>query len=338
MGSPYLLKIDAYAHISPPKYTDVLRKEYPGFYNQILGTCSPLFDMSERFRIMDKYPDIVQVLTVGPVPPLEAFANSVKSVDLAKQANDEMAELVTKYRDRFVAAIALLPMNNIDAAMKEADRAIKNLGFKGIYVHSNINGKPLDSPEFLPLYEKMSQFNLPIYIHPWRGDDIAEYSTEKTSKYMIASVFGWPYETTAAMTRLVFSGILEKYPNLKVVTHHCGGMVPYYEQRILQHYGRRERTGTAPFLKELPKSPLEYYKMFYADTAIHGNTPALMLAYHFFGADHIVLGADMPLGDHYFGFRSYRQTINAIEAMDITDAEKKKIFTDNALHLLRLPV
>jgi len=338
MGSPYLLKIDAYAHISPPRYTDVLRKEHPGFYNQILGTCSPLFDMSERFRIMDKYPDVVQVLTVGPVPPLEAFANSDKSVDLARQANDEMAELVTKYRDRFVAAIALLPMNNIDAAVKEADRAIKDLGFRGIYVHSNINGKPLDSPEFLPLYEKMSQYNLPLYIHPWRGDDIAEYPTEKTSKYMIASVFGWPYETTAAMTRLVFSGILEKYPNLKVVTHHCGGMVPYYEQRILQHYGQRERTGTAPFLKELPKSALEYYRMFYADTAIHGNTPALMLAYHFFGADHIVLGADMPLGDHYFGFRSYRQTINAIEAMDITDAEKKKIFADNALNLLRLPV
>ncbi len=338
MGSSYLLKIDAYAHISPPRYTDILRNEYPGFYNQILGTCSPLFDMSERFRIMDKYPDVVQVLTVGPVPPLEAFANSEKSVDLARQANDEMAELVAKYRDRFVAAIALLPMNNIDAAIKETDRAIKDLGFKGIYVHSNINGKPLDSPEFLPLYEKMSQYNLPVYIHPWRGDDIAEYPTEKTSQYMIASVFGWPYETTAAMTRLVFGGILEKYPNLKVVTHHGGGMVPYYEQRILQHYGRRERIGTAPFLKELPKSPIEYYKMFYADTAIHGNTPALMLAYHFFGADHIVLGADMPLGDHYFGLRSYRQTINAIEAMDITDAEKKKIFTDNALQLLRLPV
>jgi len=338
MESPYLLKVDAYAHISPPKYTDVLRKEYPGFYNQILGACSPLYDMSERFRIMDKYPDVVQVLTVGPVPPLEAFADSEKSVGLAKQANDEMAELVTKYRDRFVAAIALLPMNNIDAAVKEADRAIKDLGFRGIYVHSNINGRPLDSPEFLPLYEKMSQYNLPIYIHPWRGDDIAEYPNEKTSKYMIASVFGWPYETTAAMTRLVFSGILEKYPNLKVVTHHCGGMVPYYEQRILQHYGQRERTGTASFLKGLPKSAIEYYKMFYADTAIHGNTPALMLAYHFFGADHIVLGADMPLGDYYFGFRSYRQTINAIEAMDITDAEKRKIFADNALHLLRLPV
>src|SRR5208337_1646790 len=91
MQKPYPLKVDAYAHISPPKYTDVLRKKFSGFYNQILGKCAPLFDMEERFRIMDKYPDVVQVLTVGPVPPLEAFADSPKSIDLAKLANDEMA-------------------------------------------------------------------------------------------------------------------------------------------------------------------------------------------------------------------------------------------------------
>ena len=338
MESPYSLIIDAYAHISPPKYTDRLKREYPGFYNAILGNSPPLFDMEERFRIMDMYPGIAQVLTVGPVPPLEDFADREKSVDLARMANDEMAEMVLKYRDRFVAAIALLPMNNMDAALEETDRAIKDLGFRGIYVHSNINGKPLDSPEFLPLYEKMSRYNLPIYIHPWRGDNYAEYPTEERSKYMIASIFGWPYETTAAMTRLIFGGVLEKYPDLKVITHHCGGMVPYYEQRILQHYGQQDRNGRAPYIKALSRSPIEYYKMFYNDTAIHGNTPALMLAYRFWGADHIVFGADMPLGDHYHGFRSYRQTINAIEAMEITEDEKNMIFVDNALNLLRIIV
>jgi predicted TIM-barrel fold metal-dependent hydrolase len=94
----------------------------------------------------------------------------------------------------------------------------------------------------------------------------------------------------------------------------------------------------ADFLKDLTKTPVEYYKMFYNDTAIHGNTPALMLACGFFGADHMVFGADMPLGDHYFGFRSYRQTINAINAMTISEDEKQKIFVDNALKLLRIPI
>lgn len=339
MGNSYSLKIDAYSHISPPKYTEALRKNYPKFYNQLLGKVTPLFDMDERFRIMDMYQPLVQVLTVGPVPPLEAFADPEKAVELAKMANDEMAELVLKYQDRFVAAIALLPMNNIEAAMKEADRAINELGFRGIYLHSNINGKPLDSPEFRPFFEKMAKYDLPIYIHPWRGDDFADYKTEKTSKYMIASIFGWPYETTAAMTRLVFSGILEKYPNLKVITHHCGGMVPYYEQRILQHYGFQDRNyrKEAAYLHELTKAPLAYYKMFYNDTAIHGNTPALMLAYHFWGADHLLFGADMPLGDYDLGIRSYRQTINAIEAMGITDDEKRQIFADNTRSLLRIP-
>ncbi len=337
MEKPYPLKVDAYAHISPPKYTEVLRKDFPGFYNGILGGCRPLFDMDERFRIMDKYPDVVQVLTVGPVPSLESFADPTRSVDLARMANDEMAELVRTHRDRFVAAIALLPMNNPEAAVKEAERAISDLRFKGIYVHSNINGKPLDSEEFLPLYEMMNRYNLPVYIHPWRGDDFADYKTEEKSKYMIASIFGWPYETTVAMTRLIFSGILEKYPNLKVITHHCGGMVPYYAQRIHQHYGSQDRRG-GTFLKSLTKTPVEYYKMFYNDTAIHGNTAALMLAYDFWGADHIVFGVDMPLGDYYGGLRSYRQTINAITAMDITEAEKQQIFSGNALNLLRLSI
>ena len=337
MDNGYELVVDAYAHISPPNYTERLRKDHSGFYNQILRTCPPLFDMEQRFRIMDIYPNVVQVLTVGPVPSLEDFADPKQSTELARMANDEMAELLEKHRQRFVAAIALLPMNNFDAALKETDRAIMDLGFKGVYVHSNINGKPLDDPEFFPLFEKMAQYNLPIYIHPWRSDEYAEYPSEDMSKYMIASVFGWPYETTAAMSRIVFSGILEKFPNLKVVTHHCGGMVPYYAQRIVQHYGQAEKRG-ALHIRQLSKTPLDYYKMFYADTAIHGNTPALMLACDFFGADRILFGADMPLGDYYFGFRSYRETINAIKAMDIPEDQKQMILAGNASKLLRLSI
>ena len=337
MDNDYELVVDAYAHISPPNYTERLRKDHSGFYNQILGTCPPLFDMEQRFRIMDLYPNVVQVLTVGPVPSLEDFADPKQSAELARMANDEMAELLEKHRQRFVAAIALLPMNNFDAALKETDRAIMDLGFKGVYVHSNINGRPLDDPEFFPLFEKMAQYNLPIYIHPWRSDEHAEYPSEDMSKYMIASVFGWPYETTAAMSRIVFSGILEKFPNLKVVTHHCGGMVPYYAQRIVQHYGQAEKRGALD-IRKLSKTPLDYYKMFYADTAIHGNTPALMLACDFFGADRILFGADMPLGDYYFGFRSYRQTIKAIKAMDIPEEQKQMILAGNASKLLRLSI
>ena len=338
MTQSYSLKVDAYSHISPPRYTEFIRQKYPIMFNNMLGPCIPLYDLDKRFQIMDMFPGLVQVLTIGPVPSIEDFANEQQTVELSRMANDEMAELLVKYRDRFVTAIALLPMNNPEAALKEAERAITQLGFKGLYTHSNINGKPLDAPEFLPLWEMAARYNLPVYIHPWRSDKFVDYATEDISKYAIASTFGWPYETTVAMARFVFSGILEKYPNLKIVTHHAGGMIPYYQQRIYQHYGLGSMRDNGGYLRALSKAPLEYFKMFYADTAIHGNTSALMCAYELFGADHMVLGVDMPLGDYYFGLRSYRQTINAIEAMNISAEEKKKIFVDNALSLLRIPL
>jgi predicted TIM-barrel fold metal-dependent hydrolase len=328
------LKIDGYAHVSPARYTEVLRTEFPGFYNDILGPTPPLYDFEARFKVMDEFGPLKQVLTVGPVPPLEAFAGPDRSPALARLANDEMAELVAKYPEHFAAAIALLPMNNVEAALAEADRAINELGFKGIYVHSNINGKPLDAPEFLPFFEKMAALDLPVYIHPWRGTDYPEYPTEPESKYAISSTFGWPYETTAAMTRIVFSGLFDRFPALKIITHHAGGMVSFYEQRIVQHYGQTHFHRYREMAR--PKPVVDYFKMFYNDTAIHGNKPALMLAYSFWGADHLFFAADMPLGDPAFGRNSYTKTIGAIEAMEISEDEKQKIFAGNIARLLKL--
>jgi len=337
MKQLYSLKIDAYSHIVPPNYKEALYKVAPEDCTKKVLHVPPLYDLEYRFRIMDRYEGVVQVLTLA-WPPVEEIADSKKAVDLAKLANDEMAELVLKYPDRFVAAVACLPMNNIDAALKEVDRAINDLRFRGVLVYTPINDKPLDLPEFMPLYEKMSQYNLPIFIHPMRPADYPDYRTEDVSVHGIFNTFGWPYETTVAMARLVFSGILERYPNLKIITHHCGGMVPYFEQRIIEFQNLADRWGAKAEKLSLTKAPIEYFKMFYNDTAIYGNTPAFMCAYAFCGADHLLFGADMPLGDIEYGNRSYRQIINAIEQMDISEVEKKKIFEDNARSLLRLPI
>jgi aminocarboxymuconate-semialdehyde decarboxylase len=248
-----------------------------------------------------------------------------------------MAELVLKYPDRFSAAVACLPMNDMDAALKEVDRAINDLKFRGVQIFSPINDKPLDSPEFLPLYEKMSKYNLPILIHPERAVDYPDYRTEKRSRYMIFSNFGWPYETTVAMTRLVFSGVLEKYPNLKIVTHHCGGMIPYLEQRIVGSYDHAEMLRGSRYKQNLTKPPIDYFRMFYNDTAIYGSTPGLMCAYAFCGADHLLFATDFPY-DSQFGERYTRQTIESIQNMAIPDGEKSAIFEGNARKLFRLPI
>jgi predicted TIM-barrel fold metal-dependent hydrolase len=334
MKATYQLKIDVYSHIVPPKYSGALSKVAPQQFESKVAICPPLYDLDARFRIMDKFEPLRQVLTLA-WPKLEEVAGPDKAPDLARQANDEMAELVLKYPDRFVSAIAILPMNNLDEALKEADRAIKDLKFRGVYIYSNINDKPLDLPEFFPLYEKMSKYDLPIYIHPMRDIDQPEYRTEKASKYLMYSTFGWPYETTAAMTRLVMGGVLEKYANLKVVTHHCGGMVPYFAERIRQFMQLQRRK--KEYL-ELTRDAVDYYQMFYNDTALYGNPKALECAHGFFGADRILFGVDFPLGDTEYGSRNYRQTINAIDEMAITEEDRKKIYEDNARKLMHLPI
>lgn len=332
------MKIDIHTHIIPRKYLDKLNKYLSGYDRDRYQTISTLWDIDERLRLMDKYPGLVQVLTPSG-QPLELIEKPDKASELARIYNDEMAELVAKYPDRFIAAVACLPMNNIDAALEETRRAITELGFKGIFIQTPIfNGptieKPIDLPELMPIYEMMSNYDLPIWLHPFRLISAADYNTESESKYAIWHIFGWPYETTAAMTRLVFSGTLEKYPNLKVISHHCGAMVPYFADRI---------TGITEFyeitlktkLSDLTRPPIEYFRMFYNDTAIYGNTPALMCAHAFFGTEYLLFGTDLPYGTE-LGDKFVRDTIGAIERMDITDSEKKSIFEDNAKSLLKL--
>lgn len=332
------MKIDIFPHILPVRYKEaLLSKAPPGFYQQdVLSVIPTLSDLEIRFRIMDKHEGYVQVLNIA-APPIENVFGPKDAVELAKMANDEMAELVAKYPDRFIAAIACLPMNDIDAALKETDRALTELHFRGVQIFTDMNGKPVDSPEFMPLYEKMAYYNLPVLLHPRRERTKADYPGEKMSKYVVSTILGWPYETSVAMMRLVYSGILERYPNLKVVTHHCGGMVPYFEQRIgmLYDFGKMRRGVKDEY--PLTKPPLDYFRMFYNDTAVYGSTPALMCGYAFCGAEHMLFGTDMPY-DNQIGYRYVRETIRSVEEMDIPDADKKKIFADNARKLLRLPV
>jgi predicted TIM-barrel fold metal-dependent hydrolase len=331
------MKIDSYAHILPVKFKEALYKApnlKPWVKKQLEANVGT-FDYDTRFRILDKY-DCTQILTLV-TPPLEEFAKPKEALDLARQANDEMAELVYKYPDRFVAAVAALPLNDMEATLQEVDRTINDLKFRGVQIFSSIQGKPLDSPELFPLYDKMATYDLPLLIHPVRGSSQADYVDEKGSKYGIWSIFGWPYETTAAMTRLIFSGIFNKYPTIKFLTHHCGAMVPYFERRISDAYDMLEMRYPGNLKQGLTKSPIDYYRMFYADTAINGSTPALMCACSFFGPEHILFGTDMPF-DSQLGLRLVRETIEGIEQMDVSDLYKKLIFEDNARKLFRLPI
>lgn len=335
------MKIDVFAHILPPKYLeDRDKKALTGWASsrgsEYVKAVPTLFDLDIRFRIMDKYPDLLQVLTIA-APPLETIIKPGDTVELARVANDEMAELVMKYPDRFVAAVACLPLNDIDATLIEIDRTINDLRFRGIQIYTDINGKPIDAPEFMPIYEKMAYYDLPILIHPRREAVVPDYEGEEESKYLIWTRLGWPHATSMAMMRLACSGVLERYPNLKFVTHHAGGTVPYLVTRISLLDEFNEMRMGYRYEHHLSKKILDYLRMFYNDTAVYGNTPSLMCAYAFCGGDHMLFATDMPF-DSQIGYRLVRETIRSVEEMDITDTEKKKIFEDNARKLLRLPI
>lgn len=328
--------IDIFPHIITPKYKDEMYRVTGSSYRlqDVVETVPSMFELDQRLRIMDGYEGLQQILTLS-MPPIEEFAPPDKAVDLARLANDEMAELVAKYPDRFPGAVAALPMNNMDAALKEVDRAIKDLKMVGIQIVSPVNDKPLDLPEFMPLYEKMAKYDLPIWIHPTRSVNFADYKTEQRSKYMLFSNFGWPYETAVAMTRLVFAGVLEKWPNLKFITHHAGGMVPFFEQRIVGAYDHAMLKRGAKYNSRNSQPPITYFKKFYADTAVYGSTPALMCAQAFFGTEHMLFGTDMPY-DSENGARYTRQTIQSVKDMAVSEEDKEKIFSGNAIRLLRL--
>jgi predicted TIM-barrel fold metal-dependent hydrolase len=321
----------------PPKYREELYKFLPADSWWVLATKpNHGFDMDDLLATMDAFPEQVMVLTLA-CPPIELIADPKNAVEFARLANDGMAEMVAKYPDKFITAIAALPMNDMDAALKEADRCINELKFRGVQIYSPTNDKPIDGPEFLPLYEKMERYDLPIFLHPcrlWEPD----YKGETESKYAIWLMFGWLFESSAAMTRLICSGIMEKYPNLKIVVHHTGAMVPFLESRLIEGETPDEdrKNPVKPvYVEKLTKPRLEYYKRFYAETEIR-TTPSIMCAYHFFGPEHIVFSSGLP---HGFGpVPSIKWSIEGIENMDISDKEKQMIFRENAINLLHLSV
>ncbi|MEE8413625.1 MAG: amidohydrolase family protein [Dehalococcoidales bacterium] len=333
------IKIDAFTHIIPPRYREALYQRaderfYGGNWDRVIDSTPALTDLDNRLRVLDNHEGLSHILTAAS-PALEEAASPKNAVYLSQLINDEMAELTVKYPDKFITAVATLPMNDMEAALIETDRAIKDLNFKGIQLYTPVDGKPLDSPEFLPLFEKMHQYDLPIWIHPTRGRGIPDYPGEDHSRYYMYQMFGWPYETTAAMVRLVFSGVFDKYPGIKFITHHCGAMVPYFSERVVIGQDYAETNLKAKWKQALSRPPIDYLRMFYGDTALNGNPAALACGYDFFGVEQIIFATDFPY-DNENGERFTREVIHAVDSLEIPAEHKEMIFYNNIKRLLKL--
>ena len=356
-------KIDCYAHICPKKFMDAFGNTERGISREKIAQDfsitggEAIWNMDKRMEVMDRYEDYVQVLVpTGEV--VESFFGPKDATYLAKTFNDAVAEIINKYPERFVAGVATLPMNDIDASLEEIDRTINELGFKGVLLHTPIfvfdesrpvemgldyeNMKPIDSPEFLPIYESMSRHNLPIWIHPVGQGGVPLYKGEERGKYGLAHIFGWPIESAVAMSRIVCSGILKKYPNLRFVIHHCGSsIVPALAGRIDNEFEKLEVAGRLKWDQPGQENPfkskraIDYFKMFYGDTGLYGGVAELDMGHKFFGAEHILFGTDYPY-DTVNGDKFIKKTIAAVHDMQVSDHEKYLIFEGNAKRILRL--
>ena len=299
-----------------------------------------LWDIEHRVAMLrEKFPDVQQVLTLG-LPSPELLGDASHSPEFARVANDGMAEMVRKYPKEFPAFVASLPMNNPRAAIDEMDRAINQLGAKGIQIVTHVAGRPLDDPEFFPIFERITNHHdRPIWMHPARPANRPDYPGEPKSKYEIWQVLGWPFETSVAMARIVFSGLLEKLPKLRIITHHCGGMIPYFAGRAetlwAQLGSRSVEADEAEVLKRLSKPPIEYFRMFYGDTVLGGAAAPLACGLAFFGADKIVFASDCPF-DPEGGPMFIREGIRSIEELGLPEGDRRKIYFGNAMKLLRL--
>ena len=299
-----------------------------------------IFDLDRRLQVMDMFSqhEYQQVLSLG-MPPLDAMASPETSPEFAKLGNDGLAELCNKYPDRFPGYLASLGMNNPEEAAKEAERVLAPGGAVGLQLHTNVGGLPLDDERFYPIFEIAAKHDRPVFLHPSRGADFPDYLSEGKSKYEIWWTFGWPYETSVAMARLVFSQMLDKLPNLKVLAHHLGAMVPFFEGRVGPGWDQLGKRTTdedyASLLKALKKRPLDYFKDFYADSAVFGSRSATICGLDFYGADRVLFASDCPF-DPEGGPGYIRDTIAVIEGLDLSAEDRNKICHGNAIKLFRL--
>lgn len=332
-------KIDLFAHILPPRYMKAVERllAAPDASGRVAGyrawfyEDTSLWDLDERRRALEPFDDYRQVLTLT-VPPVEELGAPSVTVPLAREANDELAELCRTH-DRFAGFAACLPLNDVEASLAELDRATRDLGALGVQLHTNVGGAPLDAPTFEPLWKRASELDAVVWLHPTRSAaSWPDYPSETRSRFDINWSIGWPYETSVAMARLVYSGVLERYPDLRVITHHAGGMVPHLSGRLVIP---PELDGKQQVEESLSRQVLDYFRMFYADTAVFGAPHALRCALDFFGADHLVFGTDTPLGGRPLGGEPratavIRETIRDVESLDLDDDGRKAVFHGNA--------
>lgn len=280
-------------------------------------------DIEKRLKHMDQLGIDIHVLTI-PAPGADRFEGD-DAIQIARIANDAIAAIARAHPKRFIGFFTL-PSCNIKASLEELERAVNDLGLRGFGCFANLNGQALDRQELFPIFERLAKYKLPVYIHP-----TAPLATEATGiDIMPTLIFGWAFDSTVAMTRLVYGRVLERFPEINWVVADVGGVLAFFAQRAINIYsGRTDEIRNKYGLKE---NPLDSFRRFYVDTADH-PVSTLRCVKDFFSADRMVLGTNYPYGPEE-GCLLVRNSLRAIDGLDLNAVEKEKILGANAAGIL----
>ncbi len=327
------MNIDFHAHVYPEDYlkrleastgdvrieTDNKGEKWILSMGAKAGPITPdFFDIDVRVdRITETRVDM-QILS-SPHPGVDRFSPE-ESADMSRVINNGIAKAVRQYPKRF-QGIAMLPLIDTRLALRELDRAILELGLKGMCMLTNVAGKTSDSDFLLPVYERAQQLGVPIFIHP-----TTPLGAQVMQEWRLAIILGFEFDIVLSATRLAYAGVLDRFPELRFVISHLGAGIPFLAGRIDRGYhdptcGIKTKKPTSEYLRELYCDTVSFYQ------------PALAMAYEFYGASRMVLGSDFPLiiGD-------LPAAVPSIEAMPIPNREKEKILGENVKQLLKLDI
>jgi aminocarboxymuconate-semialdehyde decarboxylase len=324
------MKLDLHTHYYPEIFFQMIR-DTPSEFSfakdptgrtiithrgaRFFGVTAPMSDPNKRLEDMDRVGVDVEVISLST--PNIFFADETRQPEVARTLNDAYAELIAKHPNRF-KGFASIPMDAPDAALDELHRAIDELKLNGVVLLSNIKGRALTSPAYRPFFEEANRMNLCIFLHP-----MLPANPEPYTEYVLGPLVGFPFDTTLAVARMCFDGMLRELPNIRWVIGHLGGAIPYLMERLDSGY-----RDFAECRVNIDQPPSTYLKRLYYDTVTFSSYN-LRMARDLVGVDHMVMGSDYP---HLLG--SIERSVSSIQELGIPEYEKEKIFSETALSIL----
>lgn len=332
-GTAGLRAIDIHAHYYPQSFLDLIaeegkrfKAEYQmggdGFYlSAPAGSIGPLptkfIDLKLRLADMDQQGVSMQAISL--TTPMVNWADADFSLKLSRTWNDAASEAHKAYPDR-LAVLMILPMLDPDRAIDELNRAAKLPGVRGVYMGTNINNRDLDDPLFEPIFAKIEQANLPVFLHP-----LQTVGGERTKPWYLSNLLGNPFDAAIAACHLIFGGVLDRHPKLQICLPHGGGALPMLMGRI--DHGAQVRAEIKPL--RLPQPPSAYMQRFTYDTIVHSK-PVMEFLVREVGAERILLGSD------YCFDMGYDRPVQFLEQINVTSAQRRMILGGNASRILKL--